>query len=142
VDHSIPFHKDQSLAENWENFIVGAKKLSPLVGAQLEHAALTQLSGNRMVLSVPENEKYFVDQLKDSKQIAKVKDLVQRLWSLDVMITVETHAETAPVASPQATKVIQEKTSAQQTREQVENHPAIQNIQKTFKGKIHNIKEL
>lgn len=141
VDHSIPFHKDKSLAENWISFVEKSKRVTPSVGALLEHSALFALDGNKMVLSVPEKEKFFHDQLKDSKQSLKVKELVQKIWGMDVHLTVQTHVE-ADVASPQAIKVQQEKTSAQQTREQVENHPAIQNLQKTFKGKIHNIKEL
>ena len=143
VDHSIPFYKDKSLSENWISFVEKSKKVTPSLGALLEHAALSSLEGNKMVLSVPEKEKFFYDQLKDSKQSIKVKELIQKIWNLEVHLTVQTHVETEAVAvSPQEVKVQQEKTSAQQTREQVENHPAIQNLQKTFKGKIHNIREL
>ncbi|MES2769110.1 MAG: DNA polymerase III subunit gamma/tau [Bdellovibrionota bacterium] len=140
---SIVFNKDKSLSENWISFVERSKKIVPSVGALLEHSALSYLDGNRMVLSVPEKEKFFYEQLKDSKQALKVKDLVQKIWNLNVHLTVQTHVETeATTVSPQAVKIQQEKTSAQQTREQVENHPAIQNLQKTFKGKIHNIREL
>lgn len=142
VDHAIPFQKDKTLAQNWELFVEKSKKISPRIGAQLEHAALTTLENNRMVLSVSEKEKFFYDQLKDSKQIAVLKDLIERIWSMDMIITIETHAETAPMVSPQAARVNQEKTAAQKTREQVENHPAIQNLQKNFKGKIQTITDL
>ncbi len=143
AETSIVFNKDKSLAENWILFVERSKKIVPSVGALLEHSALSSLDGNRMVLSVPEKEKFFYEQLKDSKQALKVKDLVQKIWNLEVHLMVQTHAETeATTVSPQAVKIQQEKTSAQQTREQVENHPAIQNLQKTFKGKIHNIREL
>lgn len=142
LDQSIPFYKEKTLAENWMNFVEAAKKLSPLVGSQLEHAALLELDDNKMVLSVPEKEKFFYDQLKDSKQIAKVKDLVQRLWARDVVIGIQTHPETETTLSPKAAKVQQERTSAQKTREAVENHPMIQNLQKTFKGKIQTITTL
>lgn len=142
VDHSQPYNKDKSLVENWLTFVEKAKKISPSTGALLEHAALIALENNKMVLSVSEKESFFFDQLKDSKQISKMRELVQKIWNMEILISVQTHSETAPTASPEAVRVQNEKTTAQITREQVENHPAIQNLQKTFKGKIQNIKEL
>jgi DNA polymerase-3 subunit gamma/tau len=136
------FNQNKSLSDNWLFFVEQSKMLAPSLGAVLEHSALFALADKKMVLSVPEKETFFHDQLKDPKQTQKVKELVQKIWNLDVHIAVQTHAETATTVSPEAVRVKQEKTSAEKTREEVENHPVIQNLQKNFKGKIHNISEM
>ena len=141
LDRSIPFDRKKTLTENWLTFIQAAKKISPPVGTQLEHSALIALEDNKMVLSVSESEPFFFDQLKDPKQVAKVKDLVQRVWSLDVVVTVQTHSADSAL-SPRAVSEEIEMTTAQKTRQQIENHPVIQNLQKTFKGKIQTITDL
>jgi len=46
------------------------------------------------------------------------------------------------LASAEDIRKIQVKASTEQTKEQILNHPIIQNIQKNFKGKIHNISEI
>lgn len=142
VNYSIEFSPTKSLTENWLSFVEQSKKIAPSMGAVLEHSALFSLADKRMILSVPEKETYFYDQLKDPKQALKVKDLALKIWNMEVHIAVQTHKETETAVSPEAARVKTEKTNAQNTREQVENHPAIQNLQKNFKGKIHNISEM
>lgn len=138
VNHTEPFNKDKSLAENWISFVEKSKKITPSIAAILEHSTLSLLEGNKMVLSVSEKEPFFRDQLKDIKQVSKIKELIKKIWNMDAHIIVETHESTSAV-SPRDVRAQQEKTDAQKAREQVENHPTIQNLQKTFKGKIHNI---
>jgi hypothetical protein len=142
TDHSISFHNDKSLTENWISFVEKSKKISPSVAAILEHAALSALDDHKVTLSVSAKEPFFHDQLKDPKQISKIKELIKKIWNFDAHISVETHEEETKAVSPRGVRVQKEKTQAQETREQVENHPAIQNIQKTFKGKIHNITDM
>ncbi len=135
------FDKAESLTKNWVKFVEQSKKINPSLAALLDHSSLISLDGTTATLGVSEKEEFFFDQLSDPKQANKLKELFLTVWKMNVRVVVK-HNDDKATPSPQSLKAQNEETQAKQTREQVENHPMIQNLQKSFKGKIQKITEL
>jgi DNA polymerase-3 subunit gamma/tau len=136
-----PINKNLSLEENWVHFVEKVKKVSPILGAQLDHAALTAFDNDKIVLSVAEDDQFFLDQLKESKQQQKLKDLLQQFWEVRLPVVIQSQVR-EQVATPQAVKKQKENKDAEELKAKVEGHPLIQNLQKNFSGKITNISAL
>jgi DNA polymerase-3 subunit gamma/tau len=135
------FDKNLSLEANWTAFVERAKKASPILGAQLEHAALAAFESDKIVLGVAEDDKFFLDQLRESKQQQKLKELLLQFWQVSVSVSVQAQAR-EQVISPQTAKKQKENKNAEELKTKVEGHPLIQNLQKNFSGKITDIKGL
>lgn len=133
------FDQKKSLGENWIGFVRQSKVMGPILSAQLEHCALIELADAKATLSVAEKDKFFFEQLKEAKQVAKIKDAFKKIWNMElVQIDVKLHKEEV-IFSPKdiEKKEIQKKEDALKT--QIEGHPLIKNIKSTFEGTIVDI---
>ncbi len=133
------FDQKKSLNENWMNFVKQSRLMGPILSAQLEHCALIEFGESKASLSIAEKDKFFFEQLKEAKQIAKIKEAFKKIWNVDITsVEVKLHKEDAAFSPKEIQKKeIQKKEDELKT--QIENHPLIKNIKSTFDGTIVDI---
>ncbi len=127
--------------KNWTQFVEQVKRASPILGAQLEHAEMTSLDSEKIILSLNQEDRFFLDQLKEAKQTQKIKEFLMQFWNIQVSVVVQA-SDKKNVESPTAIKNQKETKSAEELMAKVKEHPLIQNLQKNFSGKITSINEL
>ncbi len=138
---AVKFEEKKSLAENWTIFIGQVRMFGPILGAQLEHSALVDKTAEKIVLSIADKDKFFFEQLKENKQILKIKEALKRVWNEDLQVEVQIHKEDTH-QSPKDIEKIEIKKKDDEIQRKVEEHPVIKNVQSVFNGKISDIKEL
>ena len=139
-----PFiEKPQTLDEKWFAFVNEVNGFSAFLGAKLSHARALDADNTKKTLKVgiSQSHKFLFDQLNTPANRKQIDELLDKHWQPQFKIEFLLADANVETKSPQALAEEMRQQKQKSARDQVENHPVIQNIQKVFKSEIRTIKE-
>lgn len=135
--------KAQNKHEKWADLVERVKKVNRIIGAQLEHTYLIDISGKQISIGLPTKMKFLYEQLTHKDFQKKFQNYIATFWGQNYKLDVQLKSgeKTATIMTP---KQIEDKKQVDQQNaihQQIENHPAIKSAHNLFKTQIQSIKE-
>ncbi|MEQ1876995.1 MAG: hypothetical protein ABL958_10145, partial [Bdellovibrionia bacterium] len=134
---------EKSLPERWAMFVSKLRSKAPLLCAKLDHVAPLSISDTELVLGISKDKKFLYDQLMEPKFLKDVEAHIGEFWGAQLKLKCQAVESTGGTAvSP--FDLVQKKAADknQAIKKEVEDHPLIQQVQKTFKAQIKSIQPL
>lgn len=131
------------LEEKWHQLVKKIANINELMGTQLEHTFLSQLTDQHLTIGLPNQISFLHGKLTDNGFQKKLLNYINTFWgpghSLEMSVVKEKKSENL---TPKAVTQKKESEKMVKDRELVENHPLVKAAQKSFKTRIKNIREI
>ncbi|MDZ4662780.1 MAG: DNA polymerase III subunit gamma/tau [Pseudomonadota bacterium] len=141
LKHVAYVHNENHYQEKWIDFVHKIKNLNALIGAKLENTHLLKVEGDQLTIGIPQSLEFLHSQANEPEFLKKVANYLTTFWGKNYRIEVVIE-DKASKLSPKAHAEKEQIDQAEVLRQQIENHPLVQTVQKQLKTKIQAIKEL
>jgi len=129
-------------SQSWLDLVQKITAVNPMVGAQLESTFLLECKDKHIVLGTSPKLKFLFDKLNQPELKKKLLNYITTFWGPGYQLEVRQGEATSESVSPKALAEQQAAQKVQATREEVESHPLVKDIQSMFKAEIRNIRNM